>query len=120
MEQPEIHLHPSVQASLADLLLSAVSSREEGEYRRVQFIVESHSEHLLRRLLRRVAEEKADPDDIALYFCYGGPQGSRIQRLEVDEFGDVLNWPEDLFGDELEDVAEQAKVGMQRRLKLPE
>jgi predicted ATPase len=118
MEQPELHLHPSVQASLADLLLSAISSREDGSDRRVQFIVESHSEHLLRRLLRRVAEEEVDPDVLALYFCYASPHGSVIRRLEVDEYGDVLNWPDDFFGDELEDVAEQAKVGMQRRLKL--
>ena len=86
----------------------------------MQFIVESHSEHLLRRLLRRVAEQEVAPDDIALYFCYGGPRGSAVERLEVDEHGDVLNWPDDFFGDELEDVAVQAKAGMQRRLNLTE
>ena len=50
LEQPEIHLHPSVQSGLADVML-AVAKR-----RRIQIIVESHSEHLLRRLQRRAAE----------------------------------------------------------------
>jgi predicted ATPase len=118
MEQPEIHLHPAVQASLADLLIAAISAREESSSRDVQLVVESHSEHLLRRLQRRVAEEKLSEHDVALYFCYAGPNGSAIDRLEVDTYGDILNWPPDFFGDELEDVAVQAEVGMQRRLNV--
>jgi hypothetical protein len=118
MEQPEIHLHPKAQASLADLFIAAISAREDGEPRNVQLLVESHSEHLLRRLLRRIAEENITEADVALYFCYQGPQGSAIDRLEVDSFGDVLNWPPDFFGNELEDVATQAEVGMQRKLKV--
>ncbi len=118
MEQPEIHLHPSVQSSLADLLIAATRAREGGEPRNVQLIVESHSEHLLRRLQRRIAEGELDPGDVALYFCYAGPNGSDIDRLEVDDYGDILNWPPDFFGDELEDVSIQARVGMQRKLRL--
>ena len=56
LEQPEIHLHPSVQSDLADLLIDVVKDRK------VQIIFESHSEHLLRRLQRRIAEEKISPD----------------------------------------------------------
>jgi len=118
IEQPELHLHPSVQASLADLFVAAVTAREDSQPRRVQLIVESHSEHLLRRLQRRIAERKVSEEQIALYFCYQGPNGSTIDELEVDSYGDILNWPPDFFGDELEDVAVQAEVGMQRRLKL--
>lgn len=118
IEQPEIHLHPSVQASLADLFVAAVTAREEGEPRGVQLIVESHSEHLLRRLQRLVAERKIPETEVAIYFCYSGPNGSDIDRLELDTYGDILNWPPDFFGDELEDVAVQAEVGMQRRMKL--
>jgi predicted ATPase len=118
MEQPEIHLHPSVQSSLADLLIAATRAREGGEPRNVQLIVESHSEHLLTRLQRRIAEGELDPGDVALYFCYAGPNGSDIDRLEVDDYGNILNWPPDFFGDELEDISIQARVGMQRKLRL--
>jgi predicted ATPase len=118
MEQPELHLHPGVQASLADLFIAAVTAREDGAERRVQLIVESHSEHLLRRLLRRIAEETVKPEDVAMYMCTQTKSGSAIERLEVDEYGDVLNWPPDFFGNELEDVAIQAEIGIQRRLKV--
>jgi predicted ATPase len=118
MEQPEIHLHPAVQASLADLLIAAITAREDGAPRGVQLIVESHSEHLLRRLQRRIAEEEIDENDVALYFCYPASNGSEIDRLELDTYGDIVNWPPDFFGDELEDVAVQAEVGMQRRLNI--
>lgn len=84
----------------------------------MQLIVESHSEHLLRRLLRRVAERRLSENDIALYFCYPGASGSDIDRLEVNAYGDILNWPPDFFGDEVEDVAVQAEIGMQRKLAL--
>ena len=120
MEQPEIHLHPSVQASLADLMIAAVRAREHSQPRNVQLLVESHSEHLLRRLQRKIAEEEITDADVALYFCYAGPSGSVIDRLEVNPYGDILNWPPDFFGDELEDVSVQAEVGMQRKLQVPD
>ncbi|HKH64531.1 MAG TPA: DUF3696 domain-containing protein [Solirubrobacterales bacterium] len=120
MEQPEIHLHPRAQSVLGDLLIEAVTARENSSERNVQLVVESHSEHLLRRIQRRIAEEKIDPSQVALYFCYSGQRGSAMERLEVDTFGDILNWPPDFFGDELEDVTVQAEVGMQRRMKIVE
>ena len=69
MEQPEIHLHPQVQAELADVFISATQARENGKARDVQLIVESHSEHFLNRLQRRVAEGVVQPEDVAVYFC---------------------------------------------------
>ncbi|MCI5121176.1 MAG: DUF3696 domain-containing protein, partial [Candidatus Electrothrix sp. AUS4] len=62
LEQPEIHLHPAVQSGLGDVIINAVQTRN------IQVIVESHSEHLLRRLQRRVAEEEIQHTDISLYF----------------------------------------------------
>jgi len=116
VEQPEIHLHPAVQSRLADLLIDAVRMREDGRPRDVQFIVESHSEHLLRRLLRRIAEEEIGPRDVAMYFATPTPDGSRLEPLDVDELGIVRNWPQDFFGDPIEDVAAQAQRATQRRL----
>jgi predicted ATPase len=115
MEQPEIHLHPRVQASLADLLVAAVTARASGREKNVQLIVESHSEHLLRRLQRRIAERTLTPGDVAVYFCDTTRSGATIERLEVDKYGDILNWPTNFFGNELEDLAIQFDEGMKRR-----
>lgn len=105
LEQPEIHLHPEVQKSLADLFIEALEARENGEDRGVQLFVESHSEHFLNRLLRRVAEGAIKPERVAIYFCRPGAEGSTIEELRVGTDGAISNWPENFFGDEMEDIA---------------
>lgn len=115
IEQPELHLHPAVQLNLADLFIVAVKSREEGDYRNVQFIIESHSEHFLRRLQRRIAEEAITKEEVAIYFCDSGTDGSIIKPLEVDLYGNIMNWPPNFFGDQMTDIAEMQKAGIRRR-----
>lgn len=109
LEQPEIHLHPRVQSGLADVLIDAWKNRQ------VQILLESHSEHLLRRLQRRVAEEGVSEDDIGLYFCSTEAEGSRIKKLALDSFGNIENWPKDFFGDEFGEIAATAKAAQERR-----
>ncbi len=109
LEQPEIHLHPSVQADLADVLIDVVNNRN------VQIIVESHSEHLLRRLQRRIAEEELAPEKAALYFCRIEGGESWIERLHLDLFGNITNWPQDFWADEMADRAAQVEA-MARRM----
>jgi len=115
MEQPEIHLHPSVQAALADLFIEAIKAREKGEDRNIQLLIESHSEHFLRRLQRRIAEEKIKPSDTAIYFCQANTSGSSIQPLNVDDFGNIRNWPENFFGDEMSDLAATTEAAILRQ-----
>ncbi len=115
LEQPEIHLHPSVQMTLADLFIEAVQSREGGKDRAIQLIVESHSEHFLRRLQRRVAEQAIEPDQVALYFCGRGADGALLEPLKVNLFGDIENWPEDFFGDEMGEVSARMEAAARRQ-----
>ena len=109
LEQPEIHLHPRVQAGLADVLIDAIKTRE------IQIIVESHSEHLLRRLQRNIAEETVSPHDTALYFCEIDAGVSRLTALQVDMYGNIENWPDGFFGDEFEEIAAMQKAILRRR-----
>jgi predicted ATPase len=115
LEQPEIHLHPAVQSGLGDLFIEAAAMMEDGAPRDLQLIVESHSEHLLRRLLRRIADETLDPRAVALYFVRPGRAGAVIEPLEVDELGNVRNWPEKFFGDPATDMVEQTRHARRRR-----
>jgi predicted ATPase len=109
LEQPEIHLHPAVQAGLADVLIDAWQKRK------VQVLLESHSEHLLRRLQRRVAEEGVPKDDIGLFFCSMGERGSRLTALNLDLFGTITNWPKEFFGDEFGEIAAMSKAAQERQ-----
>lgn len=120
LEQPELHLHPRVQARLADLFVEAIHSREGGQPRHLQFIVESHSEHFVYRLQRLIAEDKVQPAEVALYFCQPGPQGSHIERLRIDSYGNIENWPDHFFGNEMEDVtARLAAAARKAKVKPP-
>lgn len=112
LEQPEIHLHPSVQSGLADVLIDAVKNRK------VQIIVESHSEHLLRRLQRRIAEEEITPEETALYFCETAAEGSTLTALNVDLFGNITNWPKDFFGDEFGEMSAITMAATDRKKAL--
>lgn len=119
-EQPEIHLHPRVQADLADLFVDAIRARESGEPRECQFIVESHSEHFLRRLQRRIAEEELSADNAALYFVHTNGASARIEALEVDLFGNILNWPDGFFGDEMGDLIARSEAQARRTSEVAE
>ncbi|MBN1844803.1 MAG: DUF3696 domain-containing protein [Sedimentisphaerales bacterium] len=111
LEQPEIHLHPLAQTWLADVFIDVVKNRN------VQIIVESHSEHLIRRLQRRIAEEMLPVDQTAFYFCRMENSSSIIDKLELDIVGNINNWPTDFFGDEIGEVAAKTKAAMRRQTK---
>ena len=98
-----------MQSELADVLIDVVKNQN------VQIILESHSEHLLLRLMRRIAEEEISADDTALYFCQINDGTSEIERLNIDEYGNIRNWPQNFFGDEMGDLVEKTKAEMQRR-----
>jgi len=111
LEQPEIHLHPSVQAGLADVFIDAIKTRK------VQILLESHSEHLLRRLQRRIAETKLQSDQAALYFVGLADGESRLEQLNPDLFGNITNWPERFFGDEMGELVAMTEAAMQRQVE---
>ncbi|MFZ1560032.1 MAG: DUF3696 domain-containing protein, partial [Saprospiraceae bacterium] len=109
IEQPEIHLHPKVQSGLGDLLIDAALSGN------IQFIIESHSEHLLTRIQRRIAEEKIDDKDVKINFCNLIDGESVLEELEVDDFGEIINWPENFFGDEMEEIYQMQNAILKRK-----
>lgn len=115
MEQPEIHLHPQVQSELADVFISAIQAGENGEARNTQLIIESHSEHFLNRLQRRIAEEAVADDDVAIYFAKSTANGNELEPLRLNRYGDIENWPENFFGDEMTDLTARTVAAASRR-----
>lgn len=99
IEQPEIHLHPKMQADLADLFIDIVINSKNKK-----LIIETHSEYLLKRLRRRISENKISANDVSI--CLFNPQTSEksgsINVLEIEEKG-FFEWPEDFYGGNLYD-----------------
>ncbi len=111
LEQPEIHLHPAVQSGLADVFIDVVKRRN------VQIIFESHSEHLLKRFQRRIAEQSLSKDDVAFYFSETNAKSSKLTTLDVDLFGNIRNWPENFFGDPFGEMLAITKAGLKEKAK---
>lgn len=102
IEQPEIHLHPKLQTELGDLLIAATSPDGPAN----QVIVETHSEHLLLRLQRRIREGGLSPDDVAVQYVQQlGEQGAGVQRLRLGADGTFLDpWPAGFFEESLDEI----------------
>ena len=111
LEQPEIHLHPAVQSGLADVMLNVAKVRN------VQIVVESHSEHLMRRLQRRVAENRASARDVKLYFVSRKRDKAHVSDLLLNEWGEIENWPDNFFGDEMGEIAAISRASLERRIE---
>ncbi|MGB8020842.1 MAG: DUF3696 domain-containing protein [Candidatus Nanopelagicales bacterium] len=107
VEQPEVHLHPRLQSAVGDLLIDTAASG------RAQLLVETHSEHLVLRLLRRVREGVLDPEDLAILYVDLDDDGAAfVRRLEVDREGDlVYGWPGGFFDERLGEVLGRTPSG---------
>lgn len=102
VEEPEIHLHPRAQAELGDFLLRLKGSG-------VQVIAETHSEHLVLRLLQYVASGRLKPEDIVFYSVQGVDCGCGVEKIEVDEKGMFLSdWPSGFFPERLNEAKKLA------------
>lgn len=97
VEQPEIHLHPGAQADLADLFIDAL-----GEGR--QFIIETHSEHLVLRVRRRIAEGKLDASRVRIFFVQLRAGKTHVRQLRLDEHGHFPKWPKNFFEEGFEEA----------------
>jgi predicted ATPase len=102
VEQPEIHLHPALQSELADLLMAFSMENKI-------VVLETHSEHLLLRLQKRIAEGKLDPARVAIYFVKSTSNGSVVQRIDLNQYGQFVNWPAGFFEEDIEEGLDHLK-----------
>lgn len=100
IEEPELHLHPRLQARLANLFALSVLRRGN------QVLVETHSESLLLRVRRLVRAGRLLPDEVAVLYVDNTPEaGTSIRRLRLGHQGELLDpWPSGFFDDSLSDV----------------
>ncbi|MEZ8844280.1 DUF3696 domain-containing protein [Vibrio splendidus] len=99
IEQPEIHLHPSSSANLADLFINFAKKNK-------RFIIETHSQEFINRLRLRVIEDPQLKDKINIVFVEGNSElGTTAKQFEIDENGMFPSWP-DGFLDESEKLAQ--------------
>lgn len=110
LEQPELHVHPRLQAEIADVLIEASRSPNDK-----QLFVETHSEHLILRLLRRIRETTDSElpswhpgltcDQLSVVYLTGGEAPTHAVALRVTHDGDFLDrWPNGFFEERAEEL----------------
>ena len=110
IEQPELHLHPRLQVELGDLFAQQIDKGGA-------FLIETHSEHLLLRLMKRMRQTcdgtlaegapKVRPEDIAVYFVEIDPEGDQtlIREMPLNERGELVKaWPGGFFEEDLHEI----------------
>ncbi|ESR71030.1 hypothetical protein T266_11765, partial [Pseudomonas aeruginosa VRFPA05] len=106
-EQPELHVHPRIQVGIGDLLTQA--------NKKTTFLIETHSEHLILRILRRIREtsegelpeglQPVSPADVSIVYMEPGEAGVRTRHIEIDSSGEfTTRWPHGFFAERGEEL----------------
>lgn len=106
VEQPEIHLHPATQTVLGDLFY-------ENAERGAQYIVETHSEHMILRLRRRVAEGKLKPEDLRIFLVEKKQKQTKFRALELSSNGHFVEWPEGFLEEAYQEALAIVEAGQE-------
>lgn len=115
IEQPELHVHPAIQVGLGDLFIEAVQARESMAGAGKSLLVETHSEHIMLRLLRRIRETTGaelppgvtglSTEDLSVVYVESADDGTRFRPLRVDRDGEFLDrWPKGFFDERAEEL----------------
>jgi hypothetical protein len=109
IEQPEIHLHPALQADLADVFIQTALGESCNTY-----LLETHSEHLILRVLRRVRETAAghneslppvSPEDVAVIYVEPSREGSVVTEIPIASDGELAGpWPGGFFKERVREL----------------
>jgi predicted ATPase len=111
LEQPEIHLHPKLQMQMADYFISLALSKK-------RVIVETHSDHIVNRLARRIVEDTQYNYNelISIYFITPTPHGSKWEKVNIDPDKGIVNWPEEFFDQTATELQKTIQAGLKKRM----
>lgn len=109
IEQPELHIHPAIQVELADLFARYALKHNK------LILLETHSEHLILRLLRRIRQQTENDvppdkqgltkDTVSVQYVEPTDSGTRFRKLKIDDTGDFLDeWPNGFFEERDEEL----------------
>lgn len=105
VEEPELHLHPKMQADLMDIFIESFISDKSR-----QFFIETHSESMLLRLQKRIRDGRLSASDVSVLYVDAvtdddGNRFNSISQFEMDSVGDLLDpFPESFAGLRIQDL----------------
>ncbi|BCE02795.1 AAA family ATPase [Marinicellulosiphila megalodicopiae] len=107
IEQPELHIHPRLQVELADLFLENRNNKS--------FLIETHSEHLILRLLKRIRQttdgelpdgiKPVSTKDVSIVYLDPSENGVQVKKLRIDDDGEFIDrWPKGFFSERRDEL----------------
>lgn len=99
VEQPELHLHPAAHEAIADLLADTAKVNNH------RYVIETHSKNLLLEIRSIVANKNYSltKDDVVVYYIHDDEECNAIlDRIDIDENGNMSDWPEEIFNESYE------------------
>jgi len=102
VEQPEIHLHPEIQANLANYFTQQANENDKN------YLIETHSEYLLNRFRALIVKGELKEEDIAIYYIQNDGQKATVHDLKFTTDGQIHNAPEEFFKTYMIDVMDIA------------
>jgi predicted ATPase len=114
-KQPEVHLHPKLQSKVADCFVEMINRKRDSIFARKIRLIETHSEHFVLRILKRLRDSFADelfhssltvyPKDLAILYFQPDVDKSNIFQIRVTESGGFIDkWPDGFFDERDEDL----------------
>ena len=111
IENPEVHLHPSLQIEIAEFMVHQANAGKV-------LLIETHSDLIVRRVLRAIRQEDIKQEAVQIYFTHledGPPDGNfkhaQIEALQINDHGQIANWPEGFMDDSLEEARRFVEAG---------
>ena len=99
IEHPEAELHPAAHADVAELLLEQLAGPAR------PLIVETHSEMILLRARRWIAEGRLPSGHVLVYWIHAEPgQGSTVEKIRIRRNGEMETWPDGVFIEDYEEI----------------
>ena len=99
IEHPEAELHPAAHADVAELLLENLAGSAR------PMIIETHSEMILLRARRWIAERRLPAQNVLVYWVDAEPgRGSVLRKIRIDERGTMESWPDGVFIEDYEEI----------------
>lgn len=109
LEQPELHLHPRQQAALGDAIIHGMTATTDR-----RLIIETHGEHLILRLLRRIREgsevqmpsgASLSAEDVSVAYVQSVENAARVTTIPISRDGEfAAPWPNGFFAERLEEL----------------
>jgi AAA15 family ATPase/GTPase len=104
IDEPEIHLHPTIIDKLVSVLIEMAEN--EGK----QFLISTHSEHFITALLKNVGEDRIKPEDLKVFYLYKSGKETSIEFQEINADGQIKGGLKNFYDTELNNVKTLFKI----------